>query len=355
MSDLYIRRTQNPDPRRQLLGRVIGVFITLAVVLGLVFGIRLGCSRMASEPEAESITPEGPAEEPKRMSNLVPEGARPDREGAPAPARATPPAGTTTNAVDKPGEVTKPVADPPPGPPGEDPGTGARLLAEATQARAQGKLLEARSLALRALKESSRPEAVAQAETLLGVLGIELVLSPHSMPQKVEYTVEPGDSLAKLARKHGTTVELLQKSNMVQGSMIRVEDRLRIFSGTFSLRVSKSNNDLVVYLDDQFFKRYQVGTGQYNRTPVGDFTVNDRIPQPTWWRPDGKAIPYGHPDNELGTHWLSLNIKGYGLHGTWKPDTIGKQASAGCIRLVNEDIEELYTLLPIGTQVTIED
>ena len=194
-----------------------------------------------------------------------------------------------------------------------------------------------------------------QAEALLGEVNIELVLSPHDMPEKTEYTVQPGDSLAKLAKEYGTTVELLQKGNMVRGSMIRVGDRLRIFRGAFSLRISKSDNDLVVYMNDRFFKRYAVGTGEYNRTPVGDFEINDRIPQPTWWRPDGKAIPYGDPDNELGTHWLSLNIKGYGMHGTWEPDTIGKQASAGCIRLLNEDIEELYTLLPVGTPVTIVD
>ena len=57
----------------------------------------------------------------------------------------------------------------------------------------------------------------------------------------------------------------------------------------------------------------------------------------------------------LGTHWLSLDLPGYGIHGTWEPDTVGKQESAGCIRLVNADIEELYTLLPVGTPVVIQE
>jgi lipoprotein-anchoring transpeptidase ErfK/SrfK len=119
------------------------------------------------------------------------------------------------------------------------------------------------------------------------------------------------------------------------------------------VQVSKSKNILDLYLDGKLFKRYRVGTGEYSRTPVGEFKITDRIPQPTWWRPDGKAIPFGDPDNELGTHWLSLDIRGYGLHGTWEPDTIGHQASAGCVRMLNEEIEELFTILPIGTPVAI--
>jgi lipoprotein-anchoring transpeptidase ErfK/SrfK len=90
-------------------------------------------------------------------------------------------------------------------------------------------------------------------------------------------------------------------------------------------------------------------------TPVGDFKINDRIAQPTWWRGDGRAIPYGDKENLLGTHWLSLDIRGYGIHGTWEPDTIGKQASAGCVRMLNEEVEELYNLIPLGTTVTITD
>jgi hypothetical protein len=175
------------------------------------------------------------------------------------------------------------------------------------------------------------------------------------MPEKVEYTVQAGDSLAKLAKDFGTTIELIQRSNNVTGSMIRIGDRLRIFQGMFHVEIDKSDNILDLYLNGRFFKRYRVGTGEYNRTPVGDFVITDRIFQPTWWRPDGRAIPYGDPENELGTHWLSLNIRGYGLHGTWQPETIGRQASAGCIRLTNDNIEELYTFLPIGTSVTIVD
>ena len=71
-------------------------------------------------------------------------------------------------------------------------------------------------------------------------------------------------------------------------------------------------------------------------------------------------IPYGDPANILGTHWLALEptgdtprVSGYGIHGTWDDTSIGKQSSAGCVRMRNSDVEELYVLLPRGTPVLI--
>ena len=231
---------------------------------------------------------------------------------------------------------------------------GLSILTAATQLQKEDKLLEARDKAYEVLAQSSNKAARAGAEGLLGEVNVELILSPRPLPEKVEYTIQPGDSINALAKKFGVTIDVIQKGNRVTGSVIRPGDRLRIFTGKFSVRISKKDNTLVLLMNDRFFKRYAVGTGEYGKTPVGDFTIRDRVPQPTWWK-DGKAIPYGDTNNVLGTHWLALDIPGYGIHGTWQPETIGKQASAGCIRLVNADIEELFTLVPVGTPVTITE
>ena len=85
------------------------------------------------------------------------------------------------------------------------------------------------------------------------------------------------------------------------------------------------------------------------------FKITSRIENPPWYRGDGKTIPFGDPENILGTHWLGLNVPGYGIHGTWDTNSIGKQASAGCVRLLNDEVAELFIMLPIGTPVTIHD
>lgn len=219
----------------------------------------------------------------------------------------------------------------------------------------RGKLLEARESAYRLLDGCRDPELQKRIEDLLGELNIRLVFSPAPMPEKVDYTVKPGDSLAKIARRFDTTVELLQKINGITGSLIRVNDRLRVLRGTFRVTVNITDNSLTLFLNGRFFKRYRVGTGQYMTTPTGEFRITERLMHPVWWRPDGRKIPYGDPENILGTHWLSLDIPGYGLHGTWDPQSVGMHSSQGCIRLTNADIEELYALLPVGTEVEIND
>lgn len=218
-----------------------------------------------------------------------------------------------------------------------------------------GQIPAAREKAHGALAAARDPAARRQVEDLLGRIHTTLVFSPSPMAEKVDYTIQPGDTLAGIAKQHRTTVDLVTRGNGIKSAVIRPGDRLRILTGQFSVLVDKSDNEIVLSLNDRFFKRYAVGTGKFEKTPTGQFKITDRIAQPTWWRPDGKAVPFGDKENVLGTHWLSLDLPGYGIHGTWEPDTVGKQESAGCIRLINADIEELFTLLPVGTPVVIQE
>ena len=86
-------------------------------------------------------------------------------------------------------------------------------------------------------------------------------------------------------------------------------------------------------------------------SPVGTYTIVNRVLNPTYFAP-GKVIPPG-PANPLGTRWLGLSLDSYGIHGTNKPKSIGKAASHGCIRLRNDDMEELFRLVRPGDQVEI--
>ena len=115
---------------------------------------------------------------------------------------------------------------------------GLSLLTAATQLQKEGKLVEARDKAFEVLDQSSNRTARAGAEALLGDVNVQLVLTPYPMPEKVDYTIQPGDSINALARKFGATVEVIQKGNRVTSSVIRPGDRLRIFSGKFSIQVS---------------------------------------------------------------------------------------------------------------------
>lgn len=309
MSDIYVR---SPSSGR---GRTIGIVGAAIAVLGFAGWLFIG------SPEDPETSPG--IEEADRLD------PQPDQ-------RSAEPRHTVSATLD--------VAD-----------SSLQQLTQAKTLQAAGDYQGARQAAYQALEATPGGRTAESARQLLSEIHTELAFSSRQMQEKEDYVIESGDSLARIARKFNTTVELLQKGNNLTGSLIRRGDRLRILRGDFSVRVDKSDNILDVFLNEKFFKRYLVGTGKFAKTPEGDFVINDRIAQPTWWRPDGKAIPFGDPDNLLGTHWLSLSVRGYGIHGTWEPETIGKQASAGCVRLLNKDIEELYALLPLGTPVTITE
>lgn len=299
-----------------------------------------------------------------------------EKPAAPAAAEAapTPPppaALAATNEPAQPAVVTpppapqSPVASPPP-PPAEKPAEPAAApaaasapsssaLADIKRLKNEDNFTEARVRALELLKNSPSAEDRKAAEDLLSEMAIPLVFSKRPMAEKIDYTVVSGDSLDKLARKFGTTVETIRRGNNLPGQVIRLGTRLRILQGQFSLVVDKSDNTLLLKLNDTFFKRYRVGTGQYATTPTGSFKITGKVAQPTWYRPDGKSIPYGDKENLLGTHWMSIDVPGFGIHGTWEPDSVGKQSSQGCIRLVNADVEELFNIVPEGTPVLIQD
>ena len=197
------------------------------------------------------------------------------------------------------------------------------LLDQARALQAAGKLAAARDLLL-----PQAENGVAAARELVSAINTQIIFSPAPAPEKTDYTIRAGDSLGKIARQFQTTIELIRQANGLKSDLIRIGDRLRIYQATFAVSVSKSANTLTVTDHGRFFKEYRVGTGAYSKTPVGEFRVTVRQEHPVWHRGD-KIIPYGDPANILGTHWLGLDVPGYGIHGTWETNSIGQQASAG--------------------------
>ena len=241
--------------------------------------------------------------------------------------------------------------------------SASQLVASVRAMMGSGQIAEARGKCFTYLSSPLPPTDRHAVEAVLGDVNTALFFSAAPAEEKSNQVVRAGDSLEAIARRHGTTVELLQKSNGIAApSRIRQGDVIRVLIGRFRIEVWRSRMELVLYLNDRFFKRYPVGIGKESRTPLGTFTVSDRIVEPVWWRPDGRQIPFGNPENILGTRWLALratagtaDVKGYGIHGTWDDKSIGKAESAGCVRMKNSDVEQLFDLVPLGTPVTILD
>jgi lipoprotein-anchoring transpeptidase ErfK/SrfK len=116
--------------------------------------------------------------------------------------------------------------------------------------------------------------------------------------------------------------------------------------------ISVQDRKLALVEDGHVKKVYTVAVGKPSTpTPEGTFTIERRVVNPTYHHA-GKTVAPG-PMNPVGTRWMGLSKAGYGIHGTNAPNSIGKPASHGCIRMAKADLEEFYELVAVGDQVQI--
>lgn len=106
---------------------------------------------------------------------------------------------------------------------------------------------------------------------------------------------------------------------------------------------------------------YRVATAKKGFEWAGTHKVSSKTQWPDWRpptemrarHPELPAYMAGGPKNPLGARAMYLGASIYRIHGTNDPKSIGKSASSGCIRMLNEDVSELYTLVKVGTEVTV--
>jgi lipoprotein-anchoring transpeptidase ErfK/SrfK len=116
--------------------------------------------------------------------------------------------------------------------------------------------------------------------------------------------------------------------------------------------VSVPDRKLVVMQNGAVLRVFEVAVGaDVSPSPSGTFEIVRRLTEPTYYHA-GVVIPAGD-DNPLGPRWVGLNKKGYGIHGTNAPRSIGKAASHGCIRMRNRDIVQFFAMVSVGDTVEI--
>lgn len=155
------------------------------------------------------------------------------------------------------------------------------------------------------------------------------------------YVVRKGDSVFSIAKAFELTPNDIFAANPRLTENLFIGQVLCIPENPVRLefRINISAKTLSVYRDGALIKEYPVATGKSETpTPTGVFTIIN------------KQLDPGGP---YGTRWLGLSIKGYGIHGTNNPSSIGTAASNGCIRMFNEDVEELFDITNTGTVVRI--
>jgi lipoprotein-anchoring transpeptidase ErfK/SrfK len=116
--------------------------------------------------------------------------------------------------------------------------------------------------------------------------------------------------------------------------------------------VSIPDRKLALFANGKVVRIYRVAVGKTSTaSPIGEFKIVNRVTNPTYYH-KGQVIGAGK-GNPVGTRWMGLSAKGYGIHGTNQPNSIGKAASTGCIRMSKQDLEELFAIVDVGDTVQI--
>jgi lipoprotein-anchoring transpeptidase ErfK/SrfK len=216
----------------------------------------------------------------------------------------------------------------------------------------EGKKAEAKAAYEKIIAEHADYKDIVVVQQALYKLNMDILFSDTVTPETVIHEVVSGDTLGKISRQYNVTQDLIKASNGMKNDTVRLGQKLRIWTGKFSILVNKSQNYLMLKSNEEVLKNYTVSTGANGSTPVGTFKIITKLEDPVWYKSDA-VIPPESPANVLGTRWMGFDIKGYGIHGTVEPDKMGQQVTAGCVRMLNSDVEELFKIVPRGTEVVV--
>ena len=308
---------------------------------------------------------------------------------------AEPPIPSATITPEEPGQLTatrdEPVSKPPapvariqPPPPARDHdapapqqptprrtdgATGADLFKAGLAAMDRGNWIDARQVLTRALAKGLPDQQARQARSRLIGIAEQTIFSSAVIdgdPLVRRHVVQPGETLGRIAKRYHITDNLIARINNIGNkNMIRVGQTLKVVVGPFHAVIDKKSFSMDLYVQDTLVHRYAVGLGVNDNTPTGDWVVGSKLTNPTYYPArGGKIVAADDPDNPLGEYWIALVGVGgdavgqqrYGIHGTNEPDSIGKNMSLGCVRMHNEDVAEVYSMLvPRESTVRIHD
>jgi len=216
----------------------------------------------------------------------------------------------------------------------------------------QNDLIKAKQYYKRIIENFPEQDNIADIQRRIEEMNMHVLFSPAITEDSISYQIKLNDTLGAIAKKYNTTVELLKKSNGLKSDIILPGRFLKVNKAAFTILVDKSQNILFLKKNGEIMKTYRVSTGENNSTPEGTFKLEEKLISPLWYKV-GAVVPPDNEGYELGTRWMGLSVEGYGIHGTKDPKSIGRQITRGCVRMMNNEVEELYSIVPTGTEVTI--
>ncbi len=340
--------------------RLSAILVALAgLALGGYLWVRRPAEPAPAAPEAPVAAAPEPLAAPEGDNSPLPAPAQVQGSALPAP---------VSGVIKQDAPAARPAPPPAPAPAPRADDAKIRALIES------GKLHEARRLVAEGFLSASDDAARAALAEQAIALNRKLLKDATNAADIEILTVAAGETVTHIARRsrslHGEPGLLFLLNGIHPKTPVRAGAKLVATRGTWSIFVDKSLFKLWLCYEGAPYKAYDVCVGRIEdgecKTPAASWTLDVKNPKPTWTAPPDwlekenlkNPIPYGHAKNPLGEYWLGLSAPGYngfGIHGTNEPDTMGKNASMGCVRMRNPDVVELALCAWKGMAVVTAD
>src|ERR1700730_2173343 len=241
------------------------------------------------------------------------------------------------------GNGNEAVVTPPPDP-------SIAMFEQAKQQIASGNQSDGEKILLALIQSFPDGTRINDARKLLGDLNISAFFSPVPGPDKTEYVVARGDSIARIAAKTKNPAELIFKANGLESLTIQPGKRLILPKGQFSLVVNTKKGDVTLMNNGIFFRWYKPLELQLPaKVVMGQFKAREKI---AW--ADGVRVAFGEKKYLGSSRWIVFNGSGITLYSETNPQTPNVQKPATGIMLGPADMEELFALVVKDTPVTVK-
>ena len=161
-----------------------------------------------------------------------------------------------------------------------------------------------------------------------------------------------------------TRQPLMQSADPAKAQATAIPREVVSFSGKQApgtIVINTSERRLYLVMPEGKAMRYGVGVGRPGFDWAGSQNITRKAEWPTWTppsqmlkrRPDLPRFMPGGPENPMGARAMYLGSSLYRIHGSNEPETIGQAVSSGCIRMLNEDVIDLYERVKVGTRVVV--
>lgn len=204
-----------------------------------------------------------------------------------------------------------------------------------------------------ALEPPATPQEARDAATRIGKINFSHVFNTS----RTTHQVRRNEILMTIAAQYGVSTASLMASNpwLRKPSQLQIGDRVVIPPKQFSVVVSLDDRLLYVLYRGKVIKPFPVAVGtDATKTPTGAFILTRKEKNPTQIPTGGSPVASNDVRKIVGTRWLEFDLRGYGIQGGGSLDTLASASTNGTIQMTNEDIEEVYELLPMDAPIRIE-